>query len=328
MGASPGGAMPRLCLLLLSLLIASSGSAVTMDWTPIGDPGNACDQQFNGCYGAVNYTYSIGTYEVTNAQYAEFLNAVAATDTNGLYNTGMASNVGGIARSGVSGSYSYSTIFGRSDWPVNFVSVVDTVRFVNWLQNGQPTGQQGVNTTESGTYAFTSQTVFSARNPVATIVLPTENEWYKAAYYHSTTQAYFDYPAGTNATITCSNPTAAPNSANCSAAPPGTSPRQPAFVGAYSGSASPYGTFDRGGNLWEYNETLVDPRGFRGARGGAFNDSPNGGPSAAIRGSSGNVDFDQALLSFRVGSTIIPEPSTGLLVVAGLLGFGGRRRRG
>ena len=34
--------MPRLCsCLLLSLLIASSASAVTMDWTPIGNPDNA-----------------------------------------------------------------------------------------------------------------------------------------------------------------------------------------------------------------------------------------------------------------------------------------------
>jgi len=38
--------MPRLrSSLLLSLLIASSASAVTMDWTPIGNPGNACDTQ-------------------------------------------------------------------------------------------------------------------------------------------------------------------------------------------------------------------------------------------------------------------------------------------
>ena len=36
--------MPRLCSrLLLSLLIASSASASAMDWTFIGDPGNACD---------------------------------------------------------------------------------------------------------------------------------------------------------------------------------------------------------------------------------------------------------------------------------------------
>ncbi len=54
------------------------------------------------------YTYQIGRYEVSNAQYAEFLNAVAATDTYSLYATSMGSGVGGITRSGSSGSYTYS----------------------------------------------------------------------------------------------------------------------------------------------------------------------------------------------------------------------------
>jgi hypothetical protein len=58
--------------LLLSLLMTSSASAVTMSWTPVGNPGNACDPQSQGCFGAVGYAYSIGTYEVTNAQYASF----------------------------------------------------------------------------------------------------------------------------------------------------------------------------------------------------------------------------------------------------------------
>jgi sulfatase modifying factor 1 len=75
--------------LLLWLSIASSASGVTMDWTPIGNPGNACDVQFQGCFGAVSYRYSIGTYEVTNAQYAEFLNAKAGSDPFGLFNPGM-----------------------------------------------------------------------------------------------------------------------------------------------------------------------------------------------------------------------------------------------
>src|SRR5262245_44449333 len=78
-----GRPMPRLCSsLLLSLLIASSASAVTMAWTPIGNPGNAADPDPNtrGCgvnqnqaCGAVPYSYNIGTYEVTNAQYADQL---------------------------------------------------------------------------------------------------------------------------------------------------------------------------------------------------------------------------------------------------------------
>src|SRR5262250_3257107 len=127
----------RLSILLLSLLIASSASAVTMAWTPIGNPGNACDPQYLGCFGAVAYSYDIGTYEVTNAQYAEFLNAKAASDPLGLYSTSMGSaaspNFGGITRTGSDGSYAYSTIAGRGGMPVNFVSFYDAIRFANWM---------------------------------------------------------------------------------------------------------------------------------------------------------------------------------------------------
>ena len=61
-------------------------------------------------YGGVTYDYRIGTTEVTNAQYAAFLNAKAASDPLALYNTSMGSDArGGITRSGVSGSYTYAT---------------------------------------------------------------------------------------------------------------------------------------------------------------------------------------------------------------------------
>src|SRR5262250_2458611 len=91
----PLGVVMRLPLLRsafsLALLITSSASAVTIDWTPVGNAGNACETQSDGCYGAVGYAYSIGTYEVTNAQYAGFLNAVAVSDPLGLYDTNMGS---------------------------------------------------------------------------------------------------------------------------------------------------------------------------------------------------------------------------------------------
>ena len=46
------------------------------------------------------YAYYISKYEVTNAQYAEFLNAKAASDPLGLYNASMGSDAtfGGITR--------------------------------------------------------------------------------------------------------------------------------------------------------------------------------------------------------------------------------------
>jgi hypothetical protein len=43
----------------------------------------------------VSYIYDIGKFEITAGEYAEFLNAVAHTDTYGLYNTSMWSNIWG-----------------------------------------------------------------------------------------------------------------------------------------------------------------------------------------------------------------------------------------
>ena len=129
------------------------------DWTLVGDPGNACDPQSQGCFGSVGTHYNIGTYEVTNAQYAEFLNAMAATDPLGLYNTNMGSGFGGITQSGSSGSYTYSAIAGREDMPVNYVSFYDALRFANWLNNGQPNGaRRRAARHEDGAYTFSRAT--------------------------------------------------------------------------------------------------------------------------------------------------------------------------
>src|SRR5258706_9593851 len=107
---------------LLSLLFASSASAISMAWTPVGNPGNSSDPNNSNCgsgsdaCGSVSYAYSIGTYEVTNAQYVDFLNAVAQSDPYHLYSTSMTDNGngsfqqnGGILRSGADGSYTYAT---------------------------------------------------------------------------------------------------------------------------------------------------------------------------------------------------------------------------
>lgn len=169
------------------LLIASQTSAVTIDWVTVGNPGNAADTRANydgiSGYGSVAYVYQISKYEITNAQYVEFLNAIADTDPNELYSTSMGSGFGGITRSGTSGSYSYSAITGRGDLPVNYVSFYDAIRFANWLQNGQPIGPQDIATTEGGAYTITGQGVADnsiIRNEEATIALPTQDEWYKA----------------------------------------------------------------------------------------------------------------------------------------------------
>jgi formylglycine-generating enzyme len=113
----------------------------------------------------VSYAYSIGTYEVTNAQYADFLNAKAASDSFGLYSTNMDPASGGngaITRSGSVGSFSYTASTGRENTPVNWVSVFDSMRFANWMSNGQGSGD-----TETGSYTLLGGPVHAEQRPVS-----------------------------------------------------------------------------------------------------------------------------------------------------------------
>ena len=122
-------------LLLSSVSIAPA--AVTLEWVTVGNAGNAND--YTG-YGGVGYEYQIMKYEVTNAQYAEFLNSVdaAGANPNGIYNDAMGSDVrGGInftAGNAAGSKYAVKTDMG--DKPVVYVSHLDAQRFANWIHNG------------------------------------------------------------------------------------------------------------------------------------------------------------------------------------------------
>src|SRR5262245_54611315 len=119
-------------LAALSLLgLSLPASAITVQMVAVGNPGNTCDTQTQGCFGAVAYWYQIGKYEVTNSQYAAFLNAVAATDTNGLYNAAMGGSQ--ITQSGSPGSYTYAVVGANGNQPITSFSFYDALRFANWL---------------------------------------------------------------------------------------------------------------------------------------------------------------------------------------------------
>ena len=160
--------------------VASSLNPLSIsNFVSVGDVLGSADTT---TYGSVNYAYQISKYTVTQSQYVEFLNAVAEMDTYGLYNTNMDSNSrGGITRSSVAGRYFHSFKASMGDKPVNFVNWLACARYCNWLHNGRPTGSQNASTTENGAYAIsgTSATKISG----ASYWIPTENEWYKAAYF-------------------------------------------------------------------------------------------------------------------------------------------------
>ncbi len=314
--------MKRLTYLcLVGLFFASAASAVTIDLVPVGNPGNGADTEVmfpdeTTGYGSVGYEYQIGKYEVTAGQYTEFLNAVADADPNGLYNTNMGSipsQGANIQQTGSSGSYSYSVASDWADRPVNYVSFWDAARFANWLHNGQPTGPQGPGTTEDGAYLNIDNQATFARQPGAKFFIPTEDEWYKAAYHDQSAgmaATYFDYPTGTNAD---------PGNDETEATNPGNnanyyyyissdytigSPYYRTEVGDFELSDSPYDTFDQGGNVWEWNETVLYTD-YRVLRGGSFFSDLSGYLHASTRTFYFDPSDEYDVVGFRVAS--IPE---------------------
>ena len=288
---------------------------VIIDLTFIGNPGNPADVDTGGgANGAVSYGYYIGTYEVTVAQYTEFLNAVAQSDPYGLYNGSMADDggigSGCIVRSGTDGSYTYATVPGAENQPVRWVSAFDAMRFANWMQNGQ-----GNASTEMGSYNLTvGDPTFVTRESGATWALPTLDEWYKAAYY-SPMGMYYDYPNGTDDVPPEPTDGTTPREMNFGDLPFWQGNTVYTSVGETMGQ-SPYGTFDQGGNVQEWTETIDEaaPQ-YRVVRGGtAFNlafgisaNASGGSPPSADDGAGG----------FRL-VFLIPEPSTALLLALGV----------
>jgi hypothetical protein len=294
----------------------------------VGDPGNAPDTTG---FGAVPYTYSIGEYDVTVAQYTQMLNSVAQTDPNGLWNGSMSpgSTAGscGIVRAGVSGTYSYSYAAGNANFPVNGVSWFDAARFCNWLANGQPaTGVENATTTESGSYTLDGVLPnMVTRSPSATYVIPTENEWYKSAYYDGSLNGgsggYWLYPTRSNTPP--SNVLSAIGDDNANFRDPTLGFTDPVNlltpVGEFSDSPSFFQTFDQGGDV---AQILGSPLTGIEIRGGGWTTGVSELESnARFSGMPTGTGPD---IGFRVG--VVPEPSSvGMLFIAavGLL----QRRR-
>jgi formylglycine-generating enzyme required for sulfatase activity len=331
-----GVAMAAIVAAALVLLAAGAVQAVVIDTVTVGNLGNVADTRYaSPGYGAVAYTYNIGKYEVTAGQYKEFLNAVAKTDTYGLYNTGMSNTIlgSGIAQSGFSGSYAYSVALDFVNRPVNYVSWGDAARFSNWLHNGQPTGAQGLSTTEDGAYYLNGAT---SNAQLLTVIresdwkwaITSEDEWYKAAYHKNdgVTGNYWDYPTSSNTAPGRDMADPLPgNNANYytgSGAYPIDSGMYTTVAGEFENSDSSYGTFDQGGNVWEWNEAIVSGPS-RGLRSGSFI-----GTAGTLRAAFRNYDTPTTGYSdigFRVSE--VPEPATLSLLALGGLSVLGRRRR-
>ena len=341
--------MSRAALKALSLGLAvlaclpfgSTASAEAIQWVTVGDPGNTADTT---TYGTVADSFRIMKYEFTNQQYTDFLNSVAKTDTYSLYNSSMGSNArGGITQSGTSGAYTYAVKENMGNKPVNYVSWFDAARVSNWLMNGATSSSS----TETGAYTLvggqTSGTV-PARNSGATFYIPTEDQWYKAAYYKGggTDAGYWDYAtqsdtAPTPVTAGETGIGSAGNTGNFAnyrdAADWNSRNGMQTTVGT-NGGASAYGAFDMNGNLVEWTDPTA-PASLLVGRGGYW--SSGIASSLSSSGSqrsypASNADSDVGFrLASEVNSAPVPEIDPAgmgsvLALVTGALGLLERRR--
>ena len=268
----------------------SGPNTFDINFVNIGNAGNAADTT---TYGAVPYEYRVGTYEITQ-------DAIGKATASGMSNV-------------TAGAWTGSR-------PAANISWYEAAAFVNWL-NTSTGNQAAYDLTFSGSWSmslWSSGQAWTAggenlyRHKDAFYFLPSENEWYKAAYYNPAGSNYFLYPTASNDV-----PTAVASGTNAGTAVYDGVAGSPAAV-TNAGDLSPYGTMGQGGNVWEWNESAFAGTNSlssedRAVRGGYWLN-----PAVTLRSSDRSL-FDPAFdfhgFGFRVAS--VPEPSTYALLLLG-----------
>ena len=179
-----------------------------------------------GCQrvGGVAYEYEIGELEITVGQYVAFLNTVdpAGTNKHDLYTASMSPSswpkYGSIRRS-AAGSVSPGTYYSVAypqwaDKPIGFANFLRAASFVNALTNGDVLSRTESSSagfdvvtykvrlssrTEDGMYDLSAHDAGATRNRSTGFVVPSQDEWIKAAYYDPKgggTVSYWRYPTG------------------------------------------------------------------------------------------------------------------------------------
>ena len=282
----------------------TSGNEFTIDFVNIGNAGNVADTTG---YGAVSYEYRAGGNEI---------------------------NENHITRATASGMANVTAGAWTGNQPAANISWYDAAAFVNWLNTS--TGKTAAYDLAWNGSAWSMNLWSSAdawqlggenlyRNKNAFYFLPSENEWYKAAYYNAAGTNYFLYP-----TASSSVPTAVASGTDAGSAVYDQPIEQGPTSVDLAGGLSAYGTMGQGGNVWEWNESAFDgsnnfPSEDRALRGGIWLGSVV--LMLALNRGFGDPSLENGDIGFRVAS--VPEPSTYALLAmsaAGALWMVRRRR--
>jgi hypothetical protein len=286
-----------ICVMALANIVSADifgtgENQFTIDFVTIDNVNYDPDPATGGLYGAVDYEYRIGKYEITNAQWDAFVLAAGAPTGN------------------PSDAYDESAYWTGTDVPTNKVSWYEALQFCNYLTSGDKSLGAYLfsgNNTNPGDFLSIDRD-WAVSTYGTAYVIPTEDEWYKAAYY--TGSGYSTYANGTDvapiAGVDTNYDWAISN---------------PWDIG--TGTMEQNGTFDMMGNVWEWNEVLISSI-YRGARGGSFIDD-------AANLESHNRNFEESPnnetynFGFRIAS--VPEPATLLLLSLGGLALRHRSPR-
>ena len=282
----------------------TSGNEFTIDFVDIGNAGNAADTT---TYGAVPYVYRAGKYEITQ-------DAITKATASGMADV-------------TAGAWT-------GNQPAATINWYEAAAFVNFLNtNSGKTAAYDLTFSNSqwsmalwsSEQAWTVGGTNLYRNKNAFYFLPSENEWYKAAYYNAAGTNYFLYPTGSDTA-----PTAVASGTNAGSAVYNGAASVPAIVGS-AGGLSPYGTMGQGGNVYEWNESAFDGANSsasenRTIRGGYWVEPLQDSLRSLDRQLDG-PSWGDFFIGFRVAS--VPEPSTYALLLmtgAGALWMVKRRR--
>ncbi len=281
----------------------SGENAFSIDFVNVGNAGNADDSGAGGGIysspsGGVGYDYRVSTYEISQ-------DAITKATNLGMTNVTAGAHAG--------------------NRPAANISWFEAAAFVNWLNTSQGL-QAAYNLTFSGTWSLTvwgesdraTTGVDSGTNPYrhknAFYVLPSEDEWYKAAFHQNTgvNANYWDYATGSNST-----PTAVASGTTAGTVVFDGQPN-PADVDS-AGGLSSYGTMGQTGNVFEWIESASPPTdGSRLFLGGKWTSA-----SDELRSSFTNYiepEAQESDVGFRVVS-VVPEPHEYAIMVTGMLGL-------